>query len=821
MMQKGVGCWAFGVGFWVLAIGSGAQEVTPPRSFEAIAVSPTEIRLYWLPADAATGYRVERDGQTLASLPASATGYADTTLTSDASHRYVLRAVQNDRESAPREYVERAFAPFPGNSRTPASYDVVAMQASSGGVAAAIEAARRGLKVALLEPTTRLGGMPVNGLSATDLRRPEHASGFFVRFRDRVRDLYAQEGIKATGLQYEPRIAHQAMQELLYAQPNVTVFRRVRLAKVRARDTVPDGSRRRVEAVIVEELNADGQPTGRRAELKAKVFIDATDCGDLAAWAGAPFRLGREHRSPHEPHNGVIYYDRANDKALPGSTGETDKRIQSYAYLLTVKDYGPSADKTIPKPPGYRKENFIHTPAWEQSWAVTSGKMPNGKYELNQHPQGNDYQEINYHYPTGDYRERARVEKLYRERVLGYLYYIQTEQGQKQLGLPDDEYRDSGGFPPLLYVREGRRIEGEQTPDESEIAQARRLIRPESLGLGDYPMDSHAVRPKTDWTTPDMGEGEWWLYQYTPWHSLPLGILVPKRLENVFVTTAVSSTHASFGTYRLEPARMAFGQAAGIAANLCIRYRLDARDVPARQVQDDLLPHPDNPCGDPDVFLYYLSDVPPTHRHARAIQYLSARGFQFTAEELKPDAPTTRGELAQWMTRLAERAAPVQQEEREGNGHRETVSRYAYYPYMGAPANQEAVKRLQQAPNPTEPITRAEFARWLYDILPPGKGRTALLPTTDRYADLDGGVDRNVFAALYGWGIDSWLWDGWDAYAPEGKLYFRPKATLSHADLFAALYRAQMPLGPLFFDNPVDGRNGRAVPPVLFDTAIK
>jgi hypothetical protein len=254
-----------------------------------------------------------------------------------------------------------------------------------------------------------------------------------------------------------------------------------------------------------------------------------------------------------------------------------------------------------------------------------------------------------------------------------------------------------------------------------------------------------------------MGEGEWWIYQYTPWHCLPLGILVPKRLANVFVTTAVSSTHVSFGTYRLEPVRMAFGQAAGIAANLCIRYHLDARDVPARQVQEDLLPHPDNPYGDPNISLYYLSDVPTAYRHYRAIQYLAARGFEYSAETLKPDAPTTRG----------------------------------------------------------------EFARWLYDILPPVMGRTAPLATTDRYADLDGSVDRNVLEALYAWGIDSRLWDGGDALAPKGRLYFKPKATLSHGDLFAALYIAQIPLGPLFFDNPVDGRNGRAVPPAIFETAIK
>ena len=323
-------------------------------------------------------------------------------------------------------------------------------------------------------------------------------------------------------------------------------------------------------------MDANEHPTGRRAELRAKVFVDATDCGDIAAWAGAPFRLGREARSRREPHNGVIYYDRANDRTLPGSTGAADHRIMAYTYLLTVKDYGAGADKTIPKPPGYRKEDFIHSPAWKQSWAVTAGRMPGNKLELNQHPEGGDIQEINYKYPVAGYRERDRIEALYRNHVLAYLYYIQTELGQKQVGLPDDEYRDTGGFPPLLYVREGRRIIGDQLPDETDITGAGAFTRPESIGIGDYPMDSHAVRPKTNWTTPDMGEGEWWLYRETPVHQLPIGVMIPRTLDNLFVTSAVSSTHVSFGTYRLEPVRMAFGQAAGIAAELCIRFHLSS-----------------------------------------------------------------------------------------------------------------------------------------------------------------------------------------------------------------------------------------------------
>ena len=833
------------------------------RSFEAIAVSSGEIRLYWLApekTEGLTGYRIERDGDTIATLSVNsgATGeYGDAGLEPNTTHRYAVVALRGERESTPRVYVERTFAPFPGSetlvgpTRSPytlrlpipkrritpiAAFDVVVMQASSGGVSAALEAAKRGWRVALVEGTTRVGGMPVNGLSASDLRRQEHAAGFFADFRERVRDLYAAEGLKTDGIKYEPRVAHQAMKSLLYAAENVTLYRRARLRLDRGslKTTRADssGAGRRIQSAEIEELDANGTPTGRRAILQARAWIDATDSGDLAALGGAPFRIGREARSKAEPHNGVIYYDRAGDKALPGSTGAADKRIQAYSYLLTVKDYGPGADKTIPRPPGYRKEDFVHSPSWKESWAFTSGKMPGAKYELNQHPEGGDIQGVNYGYPTGGYAERARVEQIYRNRVLSYLYYIQTELGQKTVGLPDDEYRDTGGFPPLLYVREGRRVVGEQLPRESDITNARELTRPESVGIGDYPMDSHAVRPKTDWKTPDMGEGEWWLFKYTPWHELPLGILVPQMLDNVWVTTAVSSTHVSFGTYRLEPVRMALGQAAGIGASLALTFGLAARNVPARQIQDELLPRRVNPVGDPNAVLTYFSDVKPGHPLYRQIMWLAARGIRPAGEAFQPDAPTTRAELADWLTRLTERSLPFETD-RSGNIRGRSLSPdagLAYQeniaPYMGLRVLRPTPKRFAEAGERNATVTRAEFAFWLTRCLPPLQSnkleraiaytdieRDKSLPFIKIASEQSIRSDVEMLARL---GIDSRLWDSWSAYEPEPlaesgaiRLRFRPDAPLTHADAMAALFIAQKWLGPTFFANPVDGKNKR------------
>jgi len=808
---------------WCLLLAGGAGIATPakaqnpamPGSFEALAASPTQINCYWLPAEGATGYRLLRNGQVIATLPPTATTYSDTNLEPNTNYTYVIEAEHGDEKPvAAPAYLERTFPVFPAGKTL--DFDVVVMQASSGGVAAAIEAAKRGWKVALVEPTTRPGGMPVNGLCATDLRRPYHACNFFVRFQDEVKRIYAAEGIETNGLSYEPHVALQAMKWLLFSTPNITLYRLATLGKVFSEPSDAEGHRR-VTAVQIEELKPDGTPTGRFALLRAKVFIDATDCGDLAAAAGAPFRLGREPRTPQEPHAGVIYYDRTTDTLLPGSTGKGDKRIQSYAYLLVVKDYGPGTDHTIPKPPGYNEQDYIHTPPWKQSWAFTSGRMPGHKFELNQHPQGNDWQGINYRYPLDDWKQRARIAELYRNHVLGYLYYIQTVQGQKQLGLPDDEFRDSGGFPPLLYVREGRRIVGQQLPTEADITYARHIIRPESIGIGDYPMDSHAVEPKRNWNRPDLGEGEFWLYRYTPWHELPLGIIVPKRLDNVWVVIAVSSTHVSYGTYRLELVRMAFGEAAGIGAALSLEFHLKSRQVPARQIQLEMLPDFTAPYADPHAVLYYFPDVPPSCKNYMQIQYLAARGFANSMTYFHPDAPTTWSELTRWLTRLAERAAPppkVIGETTDSQGHPLQIVKKAFAPYMGQPVNLQALKELQEKPQSDLPITRAEMAHWLIKVM---GWKEAPASLADRYVDLTTEQEKRDAATLYQHDINSMMWDGYDAIRPDNKLAFQPDAPISHADMFAVLYVAQIGLGPLFYDNPIDGRNGRRVPPIPYE----
>ena len=70
--------------------------------------------------------------------------------------------------------------------------DVFVYGSTPGGIAAAVEAARRGGSVILACPKQRPGGMAASGLSTTDAVRPQLFGGFVVEFISKVREMYVR-----------------------------------------------------------------------------------------------------------------------------------------------------------------------------------------------------------------------------------------------------------------------------------------------------------------------------------------------------------------------------------------------------------------------------------------------------------------------------------------------------------------------------------------------------------------------------------------------------------------------------------------------------
>jgi len=588
-------------------------------------------------------------------------------------------------------------------------FDVIVVGATSAGVGAATAAGRQGMKVALIEETPTLGGMLANGLSNTDLRSPGGSIGIFEEFRLRSKKYYTERFpddpvmksvyFAREGFRYEPHVADGIFKQMVSEIPSIRVFyRRVPTGVLR------DGNRvRGVMTLDVEDGNA--------AEFLAPITIDATHEGDLLPLAGAKFRLGREPRSKEEPHAGQTYMT---------STGETfgsgagDKQIQAYAMLLTIKDYGPGADKTIAEPLGYNPKNYAPLPKAETFW-YRSGILPNGKFEVNENLDGTDAVGLNAGYLDGNRSVRRRVWEKYRDYALGYLYFRQTVMGEKNYGLAEDEYPDNHNLPYILYVREGRRLEGVHMFDERDAIRVPGFLRPplqlDSVAVGDWPIDSHAVSRSDEGYVFLSGDAD--KYHIMAPHQAPYQIMVPTEIEGLLVPMAVSATHVGFQVLRLEPIRIALGQAAGNAAALCVKHNLQPRQVSVRKLQELLL---EQGCA-----LFYYKDLPPTHPHFTPIQRLSLLGVVEGYDDFtfRPDQHATKADVSKVVFRTFGLDVKMDFSQlwtlgswRRGSDHQIFwPSHWATY-YLLTLHNMGAFEESPDKVNPDAPATRREVRKW-------------------------------------------------------------------------------------------------------------
>lgn len=539
-------------------------------------------------------------------------------------------------------------------------FDVVVIGGSSGGIGAALGAARLGVSVALIEDTPVLGGMLANGISNIDSYSYESLSGVFEEFRQAVKrhyeprvgkDPFFKKGSgmpshidgrsfaaheSTEGGRWEPHLADRIFKAMAARHPNLKIF-----YSRFATQTLMAGHR----VIGVATATDAGEPI----HFHGKVVVDATHEADVAAWAGAGYRIGREPRSALEPHAGVTYFFNHTGEFLPGSTGEQDRAMVSGGLRLCITNYPKDAGTAHvlkSPPPGYEKTKYIYT-------ATRLGpSSPNGKSEMNVNPIGNELQVVNWDWAEASRAERKRLYEVYKNNALGFLYYLQHERGFTHLGLPTDEFTDNDFVPYRVFIRESRRIIGDDLMTEADInpfltgTGLTPALRRNSIGVGHYPIDAKAVRPKTDMTTPDKGEGDYYLVNVATAFQVPYGSLLPKDVEGLLVPVALSATHVAFSSVRMDPTWTVLGQAAGVAAALSAQRGLTPRTLPVADLQAALVAQ--------QVKLAFYWDIDASHPAFSAIQLLSVRGLVTGDAQrcFRPDAALTRAEAAQWIYQM-------------------------------------------------------------------------------------------------------------------------------------------------------------------------
>jgi hypothetical protein len=113
--------------------------------------------------------------------------------------------------------------------------------------------------------------------------------------------------------------------------------------------------------------------------------------------------------------------------------------------------------------------------------------------------------------------------------------------------------------------------------------------------VGNYANDHHY--PGADWPLAPKScrwGGRW---SGTPF-TIPYGALVSRDVENLLAADkCISVSHMANGATRLQPLVLNIGQAAGLAAALCVREGLLPAELPVQRLQEALIHDPLAPAG--------------------------------------------------------------------------------------------------------------------------------------------------------------------------------------------------------------------------------
>lgn len=418
----------------------------------------------------------------------------------------------------------------------PIRHDVDVFIAGGGpaGTAAAVAARSQGASVYLAEAHTCLGGMGTAAHVPVFMPVTDGVNflpgGYGRMVLERLKKEQALKGpandVEALKRTYDALLGEAGAQFTFYT----------RLAAVEAQAG-------RVAHVLC------AAPSGLFA-VRAKVYVDATGNGDLAAWAGAQFEKGDAH-----------------GQLMPGTLCSIWADIDWQTWKAS-KPKGPQPD-------GHRLEQ-----AFADGVFTVRDEHLTGMYQLGERLGAGN---IGHTFDVDGTDEASLTKALVwgRKSLKEYeRYYREYLKGFEQARL-----LETGS---LLGVRETRRVLGDYVLNLDDYKK--RASFPDEIGRYAYSVDIHPLRPGKDTYEQHRKEFDEELrYKKGESYGIPYRILTPRGLDNVLVAgRCVSTDQKVHGSLRVMPGCFITGQAAGIAAALAAQQKISTHQVDVKDLQQKL-----------------------------------------------------------------------------------------------------------------------------------------------------------------------------------------------------------------------------------------
>jgi hypothetical protein len=594
--------------------------------------------------------------------------------------------------------------------------DLLIVGADESGCAAAMQAARLGVKrIVLTNDHDWLGGQfstqgigPIDEWTVVEGKRVNFPrSGAFLEIIDRIRaHNRLTYGIATPGNSWcgtdtiEPRAAAKIFEDWLAPYVASGVIRIVRGWDAASVLTESD----RVTGVTFAPSFFAGESTDKTLTVRAALTLDSTDLGDVIRLSGAAYMAGPDLRS------------RFGEPSAPETLdelGHQEMNPLSWCPLLREVD----RDATIPKPLRYDERSFANwakAPPWREwdgsggiynmaGWCIYTHRRMVDRYHLG-FPPGTEAVILNW--PAHGYQlstlpqhvadaleaneagaskknlvemshaQRRLIFNDAKQRALEFVYFLQTVAHDRVGDFPQsfrymelaDDYDTADRLPPKPYLREGLRLEALHILREQDVRTesheplwAKTMVSDGVFGW-QFNLDFHPTRrefvdgdPTKPWIGKHYGTRDW--STDTDRAMFPLGGLVPVKINGLLgCSKNVGVTSMVQSALRLHGQMMHVGTASGTLAALSLRDKIAPREIaasPARVL--DLQRVLLRGAGGYGTLIWPWHDVHPEDLHFEAANLLTIAGIWKADPDsvfFRPFQEVTRAELAGALVRL-------------------------------------------------------------------------------------------------------------------------------------------------------------------------
>lgn len=411
--------------------------------------------------------------------------------------------------------------------------DVCVIGGGPAGVAAAVAAAKQGVRVFLAEAHTCFGGMGTAGMVPAFMTFSDGvnvvASGVGSEILQKLRE--AGGTGPDNDLTIKPEALKKVYDEYILSHKVDFLFQTTLIGAECDSGVVSS-------AVFAAKSGIFA--------VKAKIYIDCTGDGDLAAMAGAEFEYGDE-----------------NANLMPGTLCSAWDNVDWEKHRAC----GKAPREFLPKAfeDGIFRVNDPHHP---------------GMWRIGKHLAGGN---IGHTFGLDSTNEKSLTEALI--------------EGRRQLPEFKKFYRNYvPGFEnvelissaSLLGIRESRRITGDYVLNLQDFIASSSFD--DEIGRYCYPVDIHISKPCKDHYAKFKKENKTFCHKKGESYGIPYRILTPKKIKNILVAgRSVSSDRYVQSSIRVMPGCFITGQAAGTAAALASAENLNTRQISIKKLREKLI----------------------------------------------------------------------------------------------------------------------------------------------------------------------------------------------------------------------------------------